>query len=290
MNAGGEAADQMVRMSLNGVEVVAKLAGSATKNLAVLIYTILSSKEQTAGKARLASMLKSGKPLKLFSVKNSDLKLFTQEAKQYGVLYCAIKNPKDNSDGMTDLIIRAEDAEKISRIVNRFKVSAVDTDALKKELSQLQKEKAQAQEHAQASQQDAPQEQSIPHEQSMEDLVDQILGVKQPPQNEQDPEQGVQRDPYQPTTPKKEETENPTHTQPQQDIPSENSLPMSRHNRPERPSVREELLQLRKKEQIQEKGQSAPSRWNGEVALLGDAPAKLAKGKGKRVAKKGKVR
>ena len=38
------------------------------------------------GKARMTSMLKSGKALEIFSVKESDLKNFVQGAKQYGKL------------------------------------------------------------------------------------------------------------------------------------------------------------------------------------------------------------
>ena len=39
MSYSGEAADQVVRLSLNGVEVAAKLSGSAAKQLAIMIYT-----------------------------------------------------------------------------------------------------------------------------------------------------------------------------------------------------------------------------------------------------------
>ena len=35
----------------------------------------------------ITNMLRSGKELKVFTVKNGDLKKFTQEAKKYGVLY-----------------------------------------------------------------------------------------------------------------------------------------------------------------------------------------------------------
>lgn len=39
MNTSGEAADQVVRMTLNGVEVAAKLSGAAAKQVAVMLYT-----------------------------------------------------------------------------------------------------------------------------------------------------------------------------------------------------------------------------------------------------------
>ena len=88
MNTGGEAAEQIVRMSLEGFEVAAKITGAGAKNIAILLYSILKEEKKTKGKARLTSMLRSGKELKVFTVKSGDLKKFTQEAKKYGVLYC----------------------------------------------------------------------------------------------------------------------------------------------------------------------------------------------------------
>ena len=90
MNTGGEAAEQIVRMSLEGFEVAAKITGAGAKNIAILLYSILKEEKKTKGKARLSSMLRSGKELKVFTVKNDDLKTFTQEAKKYGVLYCVL--------------------------------------------------------------------------------------------------------------------------------------------------------------------------------------------------------
>lgn len=81
MNTGGDAAEQIVRMSLEGFEVAAKLTGAGAKNIAVLLYSILKEEQKTKGKARLTSMLRSGKELKVFTIKNEDLKRFTQEAK-----------------------------------------------------------------------------------------------------------------------------------------------------------------------------------------------------------------
>ena len=86
MNTGGDAAEQIVRMSLEGFEVAAKLTGAGAKNIAVLLYSILKEEQKTKGKARLTSMLRSGKELKVFTIKNEDLKRFTQEAKKYGVV------------------------------------------------------------------------------------------------------------------------------------------------------------------------------------------------------------
>lgn len=128
MNTGGEAAEQIVRMSLEGVEVAAKITGAGAKNIAILLYSILKEEKKTKGKARLTNMLRSGKELKVFTVKSGDLKKFTQEAKKYGVLYCVLADHKNKDpNAVVDVIARAEDASKISRIVERFNLASVDT-------------------------------------------------------------------------------------------------------------------------------------------------------------------
>ena len=91
MNTSGEAAEQIVRMSLEGFEVAAKITGAGAKNIAILLYSILKEEKKTKGKARLTNMLRSGKELKVFTVKNGDLKKFTQEAKKYGVLTASLR-------------------------------------------------------------------------------------------------------------------------------------------------------------------------------------------------------
>lgn len=122
MNQSSDAAEQIVRMSLEGFEVAAKVTGSGAKNIAVLLYTIMKNKEQTSGKSKLSSMLKSGKPLTIFTIKKDNLAKFQQEAKRYGILYCALVDKKDKSkDGIVDIVVRKEDSARINRIVERFK-------------------------------------------------------------------------------------------------------------------------------------------------------------------------
>ena len=127
MNPGGDAAEQVVRLSLEGVEVAAKISGNGAKNIALLLYAALKEEKKTKGKARLTNMLKSGKELKVYTITQKDLKKFTQEAKLYGVLYCVLKD-RNNSDpnAAVDIIARAEDASKIQRITERFRLATVD--------------------------------------------------------------------------------------------------------------------------------------------------------------------
>ena len=127
MNPGGDAAEQVVRLSLEGVEVAARITGNGAKNIALLLYATLKQEQKTKGKARLTSMLKSGKELKVYTITQKDLPKFSQEAKRYGVLYCVLKD-KNNKDqnAAVDVIARAEDASKIQRITERFRLATVD--------------------------------------------------------------------------------------------------------------------------------------------------------------------
>lgn len=180
MNTGGEAGEQMVRMSLNGVEVAAKITGAGAKQLAVLLCAILKEQEKAKGAARLSSMLRSGKELKVFTVKQSDLRTFAKEARRYGVLYSALKGIGKSPDGMVDIMVRAEDASKINRIVERFELAAVDRASIRNEMMGG-KEKAEktetAEETRQQTEQDAP---GLTEEESRqaENFLDELMGTE----------------------------------------------------------------------------------------------------------------
>lgn len=172
MNSGGDAADQIVNMSLKGIEVMAKISGEGAKNLATYLYAVLKDQKKTRGKTRLEGLLRSGKELKVFAVCSEDLKKFCQEAKHYGVLYCALRDKK-NLDGMCDIMVRAEDASKINRIVERFKLATVDTASIKSEI-----EKSKAAREAQKE----PAVRETPAEKSTEAFLDELMAKPEQPE------------------------------------------------------------------------------------------------------------
>lgn len=133
MSYQGDAAEQVVRLSLETGEIAVRLAGSGAKQVAILLYAILKDQQKTKGKTRLSSLLRSGKELKVFAVRDGDLKKFCKEAKKYGVLYCVLKD-RDATDGITDIMVRAEDASKINRIFERFRLATVDMAQLRQEI------------------------------------------------------------------------------------------------------------------------------------------------------------
>ena len=133
MSYSGDAAEQVVRMSLEGAEVAARITGAGAKQIALLLYAVLKDQKKTKGKMRLANMLRSGKELKVFAVQDKDLTKFCKEAKKYGVLYCVLKD-RDAKDGITDVMVRAEDASKVNRIFERFRLATVDMASVRSEI------------------------------------------------------------------------------------------------------------------------------------------------------------
>ena len=138
MNTSGEAAEQVMRMSLEGAEILIKLTGSGAKNAAVLLYSIYKEQNKTRGKERLTNMLRSGKPLKVYTFKRDNLEKFKEVAKEYGILYTVLKE-KEDKDGVFDVLVRADDDSKLARVIERFKFSGVDTAEVR---TSMQKEKA----------------------------------------------------------------------------------------------------------------------------------------------------
>ena len=68
---GSESAEVLVRMTLEGMEVALKIAGSGAKNLAVMLYTMAKDKKTTKGKTNLKGV--ATKPLFSIIIKKISL-------------------------------------------------------------------------------------------------------------------------------------------------------------------------------------------------------------------------
>lgn len=273
MSYSGDAAEQVVRLSLETGEVAVKLAGEGAKQLAILLYAILREQKKTKGKTRLTNMLRSGKELKVFAVKDSDLQLFCREAKKYGVLYCVLKD-RDATDGLTDIMVRAEDASKINRIFERFNLATVDMAEVRREIEQSRQEQ----------QNDAPEAPAAAEpmtEQEVDDLLDAMLS----PAPEQEGELPVPER----TAPEQDNDDfleavlgvSPTREEGQTENPTEGRIEKSRQSEPtskpkeptapgisdpqerSRPSVRQELKEItaeQREKAAKGKEQSKPTK------------------------------
>ena len=142
MSASSDAAEQVVKMSLDGTEYAIRIAGKGAKEIGVFLVAAMQGAKRTKGKTRLSSLLKSGKELKVFSLPESELKRFAAEARKYGVLYAALRGTQHSKDGMIDIMCRAEDASKVGRIFERFSIAAIDAAEIRRESLQSLEERA----------------------------------------------------------------------------------------------------------------------------------------------------
>ena len=213
---------------LDGSEHAIRIAGSGAKHIAMLLYALLKDQKRTKGKVRLTNMLRSGKELRIFPIKAEDLKKFCKEAKKYGVLYCALRQKKDK-DGVIDVMARAEDASKISRIFERLQIATVDVASVRSELVKGK--------DGPASDKEVP-ERVVPERDPADAFVDELFA---PVPNKEQPH-----------------TANPTlatGSDPSRSVPSSRKTQV-RNTEPERstptsgkPSVRKELEALRREQQ-----------------------------------------
>ena len=139
MYNSGDAAEQVVRMSLEGAEFALKITGSAAKNLAAALYTVLKDQKKTKGKARIETMLREKRPLKVYTIKKEDCPEFAKQAKGYGILYAPI--PVKKGDDTIDILVFEDDAARANRIVEKFKLTVVDTASIKEDIEKSREER-----------------------------------------------------------------------------------------------------------------------------------------------------
>ncbi|NLV49748.1 MAG: DUF3801 domain-containing protein, partial [Clostridiales bacterium] len=229
--------------------------GTAAKEVALLLVAALKNNDKNLklkGKARLTSMLKSGKPLEIFSVKESDLKTFVAGAKEYGIVYCVLRNPKNSPDGLCDVMVKADDAPKISRLVERFHFATVDKAKIEHELvaDKAARDGAASETPVSAQGESEP---NAPDVNDTEKLLNDLLGEPEG-KPEQEPPQPIQAEPL---TPGKEQPESrpfvqsdPTITPPS--APTSESKSKSARDTSSRPSVKEELREIKAAKKAQE--------------------------------------
>lgn len=125
MDTSGQAAEQVVRLSLEGIAYTLKLTGKGTERLTAALLALAGSQEKLKGRATLHAMLKSKKELKVFTIPSDRLHEFVKETKRFGVLYCVLKEKNPGPEAMCDLLVKAEDAAKINRIIERLGLTHV---------------------------------------------------------------------------------------------------------------------------------------------------------------------
>ena len=114
----GDAADEMVRMVLNGTEVAIRLTGSAAKNLAALLVAWSKNERKVYGKTTMMKLLKSGEPLQVLSMTKEQYAKFKGMAKKK-VLYAPFLN-KTKGDDRLDVVVSEKSLPMVNHILKRI--------------------------------------------------------------------------------------------------------------------------------------------------------------------------
>lgn len=150
-------------------------------------------------------MLRSGKELTIFTVKNKDMARFVADAKRYGVVYCVLREAKDNPHGVSEIMVRAEDAAKINRIVENIKIATVSDPEVIRENAETGRDK-----NKDAAGQTAP-EQERPQKSDDDRLLDEMMAAPAQKQEaaQETPWRLGRRNPVRPSLPQNPERDPP---------------------------------------------------------------------------------
>ena len=125
MNTSGEVADLMAKEAIQMTESAVKLTALGVKNLAAIVMALANDDGKTEGVAKLKQMLKTGKQLCIMQIKETDLKKFNAEAKNYGIMYRPVAD-KTNDNGLCDVIAFQDDIPRLNYIMEKLGYSATE--------------------------------------------------------------------------------------------------------------------------------------------------------------------
>ena len=245
MNHSGDAADQVVNMTVRGVEVAANIAGKAALSLAAFLIAASKSQKRTRGRTRMRAF--NGKPTKVFVIRSEDMKVFAEEARKYGVLYAAVINRKQ-PDGLVDVVVNANDAAKVNRIAERFALSTVEVDKIREDIL----EKRKAQENAPAEERETPPQDTHTID---NDTLDEMLEGSPKEQGQKQPEEVSQENPTMAGA-EKQRTENSSPSAPI----SGNKDNTAAADIERKPSVRSQIKELREERKAKVQAEKQPQK------------------------------
>lgn len=117
MDTSGEVADLMVKESIMLTEESIKLLAAGSKNLAALLWAFARDEKKLVGKTGMTRLLREGKPLKVFHIRESDLEDFKKFAKK-NLLFAILKDSR-SGDGMVDLVTNVDFVAQVNLFMER---------------------------------------------------------------------------------------------------------------------------------------------------------------------------
>lgn len=117
MDVSGDVADLMVKEGIQLTEASIKLLAGGSKELAALLWALAKDEKKLVGKTGMARLIREGKELKVFRLKESDLEEFKKFAKK-NVLFSVVKDTRA-TDGLVDLVTNVDFAIQTNLFMER---------------------------------------------------------------------------------------------------------------------------------------------------------------------------
>ena len=120
MSESSAAAEEMVKIVLDGSEYALRILGNISVGFTEKLTDAVKSSKPSRGKFRLKELLQEGNEICVFSIFNRDVDTFTKEAKRYGITYSLIKDRKNKDPlSVVDVLVKKEDVVRVNRIIER---------------------------------------------------------------------------------------------------------------------------------------------------------------------------
>lgn len=122
MDVSGEVADLMVKESIEVTDATIKMLAGGGKNLLAFLLALAKDDKKLVGKTNMAKLLREGKKIETFHIKEEDIKEFRAFAKK-NVLFAFIKDKK-SADGMVDLVTNVDFVSQVNLFMARHGYAA----------------------------------------------------------------------------------------------------------------------------------------------------------------------
>lgn len=117
MDVSGDVADLMVKESIQLTEASIKLLAGGSRDLTAFLLALARDNKKLVGKTGMNRLLREGKELKVFQLRESDLAEFAKYAKN-NVLFAVIKNQRC-TDGLVDLVTNTDFVSQVNLFMER---------------------------------------------------------------------------------------------------------------------------------------------------------------------------
>jgi len=119
MDVSAEAADVVVRESLQATEAAAKLTLEGVKNVAALLLAIAKQDMKVVGQTTAKRLARDPAPAVVIPIKAEDKAQFQKLAKEFGVLYFFAQK-KGNDNGMLNVVSNENYAALLNAIMQQL--------------------------------------------------------------------------------------------------------------------------------------------------------------------------